>query len=106
MESLSWEQALAFAKGPGAAVIAGVLISILVEYWAWFQAQAEKNKVAVYVALCVAVPLVATALSILTGVGGAWGDVPTTWWPAVYSGLMASGIGTLFHAWAPSPLRK
>lgn len=102
----TWPEALQFAIGPGAAVVAGVIISILVEYWAWFQALEEKYKVAAYTGLCVAVPLVATALGILTGVFGPWGDVAGVWWPSVYSGLAAAGFGSLFHAWKPSRLRQ
>jgi len=101
----TWPEALQFAIGPGAAVVAGVIISVLIEYWSWFQHRRQKTKVAVYVGLCVAVPLVATALSILTGVSGAWADVAGTWWPAVWSGLSAAGFGTLFHAWKPSAIR-
>ena len=101
----SWPDALNFAIGPGAAVIAGVVISVLVEYWTWFQHRQQKTKVAVFVGLCVAVPLGATALGILTGVFGPWGDVAGTWWPAFYSGFSAAGIGTLFHAWKPAVIR-
>jgi hypothetical protein len=102
---VTWDQALGFAMGPGAAIIAGVLISIGVEYSARFQALGSKWKVAVFTGLCVAVPLAAQALSIATGVGGAWGDLPTTWWPAAWSGLSAAGVGGLWHAWKPARLR-
>jgi Na+-translocating ferredoxin:NAD+ oxidoreductase RnfE subunit len=102
---MTWQEALAWANGAGAAVIAGLFIAIVAEYWSAFQALAEKYKVGVYVVLCLVVPLVATALSIATGEGGEWGDVAGTWWPAFYNGLAAAGIGTLFHAWVPVPLR-
>lgn len=106
MDAPTWNEALKFAAGPGAAVIAGIVISVLIEYVGGFQALEEKYKVAVYVLLCLAVPVGATALAVLTNEWGAWGDVATTWWPAVYAGLTGAGIGTLFHAWAPAPLRK
>jgi len=102
----TWSEALHFAIGPGAAVLAGIIISLLVEYWPWFQRLAQKYKVAVYVGLCVAVPLVATTLAIATRTFGQWGDVATTWWPAVFQGFSAAGIGTLFHAWKPSEIRR
>lgn len=102
----SWTEALEFATGPGAAAIAGIIISALIEYWRWFQLLGQKYKVAVYVGLCLIVPLMATVLAILTGEWGAWGDVAGTWWPAVWSGLSAAGLGTLFHAWKPSSVRK
>ena len=105
MEPVAWNQALGFAMGPGAAVVAGVLISVAVEYSARFRALAGKWKVAVFTGLCLVVPVAAQAFSIATGVGGAWGDLPTTWWPAVWSGLSAAGIGGLWHAWKPARLR-
>lgn len=106
MDAPTWNQALTFAIGPGAAVIAGIVISILIEYWPWFQGLSEKMKVLVFVLLCLVVPVLATVLAIATGEFGMWGDVAGTWWPAIWSGLSAAGFGTLFHAWAPSPLRK
>jgi len=105
MQPVTWEQALNFAMGPGGAVIAGVLISVGIEFIPPFQALAEKWKAAVYVGLCLAVPLVAQALAIATNVGGAWGDLPTTWWPALWAGLSAAGVGGLWHAWKPARLR-
>jgi len=102
----TWTEALQFAAGPGAAVIAGIIISVLVEYWNWFQARQQKSKVAVYVGLCVAVPLASTALAIATGEWGSWGDIGGTWWPAVYAGLAGAGLGNLFHAYKPNSLRN
>lgn len=101
----SWAEALHFMVGPGAAVASGVVISILIGYWAWFEALEEKHKVAVYVGLCVLVPLVATALAIATRTWGTWLDVAGTWWPAIWAGFTAAGFGTLFHAWKPSQLK-
>lgn len=102
----TWEEALHYVVGPGAAILAGLVISVLIEYWPAFQATEEKHKVAIYVVLCVVFALVAQALAIATQIWGSWGDVQTTWWPALWAGFAASGIGTLFHAWVPSPLRK
>jgi hypothetical protein len=102
----SWSEALHFLAGAGAAVAAGVIISVLIEYLPRFQALEQKVKVAVYVGLCVLIPLIATALAIATQTWGSWGDVAGTWWPAVYEGLAAAGFGTLFHAWKPDILRK
>ena len=106
MDAPTWNQALVFAIGPGAAVIAGIIISVAIEYVPSFQALAEKWKVLVFIVLCQVVPLAATILAIATGEFGVWGDVAGTWWPAVWSGLSAAGFGTLFHAWVPTPLRK
>lgn len=102
----TWEEALHFAVGPGAAVLAGLVISVVVEYWTAFQALDQKWKVAIYFGLCIGFALGGQALAIATGVWGSWGDVQGTWWPALWAGIAASGIGTLFHAWVPSPLRR
>lgn len=102
----TWEEALHYVVGPGAAILAGLFISVLIEYWPAFQSLEEKYKVGVYVVLCVVFALGGTALAIATHVWGDWGDIQTTWWPALWAGFAASGIGTLFHAWVPSPLRK
>lgn len=102
----TWEEMLHFLVGPGAGVLAGILMSVAIEYWPAFQALERKWKVAVYFGLCVVVALVAQAMAVATHVWGSWGDVQTTWWPALWAGISASGLGTLFHAWVPSPLRK
>ena len=100
------ESALHFLVGPGAAVLAGLFISVGMEYWPAFQRLEQKWKVAVYFVLCVGIALGAQAVAIATQIWGSWGDFQTTWWPALWAGIAASGIGTFFHAWAPSPLRK
>ena len=100
------ESALHFLVGPGAAVLAGLLISVGMEYWPVFQRLEQKWKVAVYFGLCVGIALGAQAVAIATQIWGSWGDFQTTWWPALWAGIAASGIGTFFHAWVPSPLRK
>jgi hypothetical protein len=102
----SFDEALRWIVGPGAAVLAGLLISVVAEYWAGFQALDAKYKVLVYFGLCLLATFGGTALAVATGAWGAWGDVRETWWPALWQGISASGVGTLFHAWVPSPLRK
>jgi hypothetical protein len=101
----TWEESLHWLVGPGAAVLAGLVISVLSEYWPKFQTMEAKYKVAVYFFLCVVTALGATSLAVGTGVWGDWNDVQGTWWPGLWAGIAASGIGTLFHAWVPSPLR-
>ncbi len=98
---MSFTQALEFARGPGIAVIAGWIISFALEYSAGFQTISAKARVLVYILLCLVVPLAATALSVATGIFGAWPDVATTWWPAIAAGIFAAGLGTLFHAYVP-----
>lgn len=103
---VTWEESLHWVVGPGAAVLAGLIISVLSEYWRNFQELDAKYKVVVYFGLCLLATLTATALAIVTEVWGAWGDIRGTWWPAIWAGIAASGIGTLFHAWAPEPLSR
>ncbi len=102
---MTFVQALEYARGPGIAVIAGLIISILVEYWPKFQAIPAKSRVLVYILLCLLVPLATTAVGIATGAFGAWTDITTTWWPAIAAGATAAGIGTLFHAYTPENVR-
>lgn len=102
----SWEEGLHWMVGPGAAVLAGLLMSVGFEYWPKFQALEARGKVAVYFLLCLGVTMGGTALAVATDVWGSWGDLQGTWWPAFWAGVAASGVGTIFHAWAPSPLKK
>lgn len=102
----SWSDALHFMVGPGAAVLAGLIISFLSEYWPKFQAMEAKKKVLVYIGLCIVSSVLGTALAVATGVWGEWLDIQTTWWPAIWAGLAASGIGTLFHAWVPERFKS
>jgi len=102
---MTWEQALQWAATGGVAAIAGLIISVLIEYWPAFQALQAKAMVAIYIILCLIIPMIAMSLGVVTGVGE-WGSFGDTWWPAIQNGLGAASLGTLFHAWAPSPLRK
>lgn len=102
----TFDEALRWLVGPGAAVLAGLIISVVAEYWAAFQTLDAKYKVAVYFVLCLLATFGGTALAVATGSWGDWNDIRGTWWPALWQGIAASGVGTLFHAWVPSPLRK
>ena len=103
---MSWSEFLQYAASPGIAAIVGAILSVVVEYLPEYDNLEPKWKRLVFFGLCMVVPLAATALAIATGEWGAWGDVATTWWPAVYAGLTGAGFGSLFHAWAPEPLRR
>ena len=98
---MSFVDGLKSAAGPGAAVIAGVIIALLIEWIPAFQAVSSKHKRLVYTVLCFLIPFIATVIAIVTHTFGSWGDIDTTWWPVVISGLAASGIGQLVHAYAP-----
>lgn len=75
----------------------GVLLSWLAEYWPQYQTWQPKAKRLVFLALCVAVPMTATALALgfgyLTNAGFA-----ETFWPALYAGATAFAGGTVMHA--------
>jgi hypothetical protein len=93
---LSWDSFLSFLSQPsGVSLGAGILLSILVEYWPRFAAWSKKIKRVVFVGLCTAVPVVAAVLGILTlGWSPGWVD---TFWPAIVTGLFVFGSGTLAH---------
>jgi hypothetical protein len=93
---LSWESFLAFLSEPsGVSLGAGILLSILVEYWPQFATFTKKIKRVVFVGLCVAVPVLSAILGILTlGWSPGWAE---TIWPAIVTGLFVFGSGTLAH---------
>jgi hypothetical protein len=102
---MTFQEALQLARGPAVATIAGWMISALIEWWPEFQAlQSKRTRVLVYILLCMIVPLAATIASIATGIFGAWTDIANTWWPAIWAGIGAAGLGTLFHAFVPEPV--
>lgn len=106
MQPLTWGEFLHLLVGPTAATVAGLLISLIIEYWPKFQAVVEpKFKTAIFFGLCMLIPLLATAMGIATGEFGAWGDWQTTWWPALVSGWAAAGIGSLVHQWKPDKFK-
>jgi len=92
----SWSTFLSWLSEPsGVSLGTGVLLSILVEYWPRFAAFTKKIKRVVFVGLCVAVPILAAVLGILTlGWSPGWVD---TFWPAIVTGLFVFGSGTLAH---------
>ena len=94
---MSWSEALKYAAGPGVNLIVGVLLSYAVEYWPAFGTWEPKWKRLVTLALSLAVPVVATALAVLSNEWGAWGDWATTWWPALVAGGVAFGAATFAH---------
>ena len=94
---MSWSEFLQYAASPGIAVIVGVILSVVVEYIPRYETLAPKWKRAVFVVLCFAVPVAATALAIVTGEWGAWNDWQTTWWPALVAAFAATASGTIMH---------
>lgn len=98
----SLNDVLKMLVGPLSAVVAGVIMSVLIEMSKKFQALDKKWKYTTYFLLCLFISVGAHTLAVAFGYWGSFSD-PEGWWKAVYSGLVASGIGGLFHQWTPSP---
>ena len=74
---------------------AGVALSYLVEYWKGYENLAAQLKRLVFLGICLAIPLAAAGVGILScGQSAAFVD---TWWPALVAGLTAFGAGTVAH---------
>jgi len=94
---MTWSEFLQWASSPGINAIVGAVLSVVVEYLPKYDTLEPKWKRLVFFVLCLVVPLGATALAILTGEWGAWGDWANTWWPAIVAGFTAASAGTLIH---------
>lgn len=93
--SITWEEFLRQLAGPGVAVAVGLAASELARYVPQFNPLAPKWKRLVFLGLCLLVPLSASALGILTCEWSfSWS---ATLWPAIVSGVVAFGSGTLSH---------
>jgi len=94
---MSWGDFLHYASSAGIAVIVGIVLSVVVEYWSAYEVLEPKWKRLVFFGLCLAVPLLATVLAVATGEWGEWADWRGTWWPALVAGFVAGSAGTLVH---------
>jgi ABC-type glycerol-3-phosphate transport system permease component len=94
---MSWGDFLRYASSDGIAVIVGIVLSVVIEYFPAYCELASKWKRLVFFALCMAMPILATVLAVATGVWGVWGDWQNTWWPAIVAGFTAGAAGTLVH---------
>lgn len=93
---MEWTEFLTYAAGPGVNTVVGVLLSEKVtDYLPGFAALGSRWKRAVFFLLCLAVPLLASVLGVVTaGWPGTW---VATYWPALVAGGVAFGSGTLAH---------
>jgi hypothetical protein len=91
-----WERFLEFMRGPGVAAVVAVLLSFVVEYFPRFDDLAQRHKRLVFAGLCLVVPLVAVVLTCASGFGE-WQDFEGLWWPAMWAGGAAFGVGQLAH---------
>jgi len=94
---MTWGEFLQWASSPGINAIVGAIISVGTEYIPGYDTLEAKWKRLVFFALSMVVPVGATALAVLTGEWGAWGDFQGTWWPAIVAGFTAGSAGTLVH---------
>ena len=93
---MSWAEFLLYLLSPeGIGVAAGIAWSLLADYIPQFEALQRKYKRLVFFAVCMAFPLVAAALGILTK---SWpADFEATFWPALSAGALAFASGTITH---------
>jgi len=92
---MEWTEFLRYASGEGVAVVVGALLSVLAEHWAWYGEQTPKVKRLLFFVLSLAVPVLASALGVLTE---SW---PLSWeatfWPALMAGFAAFTAGQAVH---------
>ena len=86
---MTWSDALVYASGPGVAAVIGVVLSFVVEYSDGYGALAARQKRLVFLALCLAVPVLAALLRV------AWGYVVLSWDPLVWQAILAGGTAFL-----------
>lgn len=97
MQPITWAEALQWAVSPTVIpVIAGVIISFLIEYVSQFNALAPRWKRVVFFMVSLLVAGAGAALGVLTlGWANAW---ESTWWDAIQTGMLAFASGTVAHA--------
>jgi len=86
---MTWAEALAYASGPGVAAVIGVVLSFLIEYWDGYGALVPRMKRLVFMALCLAVPVVAAFVRV------AWGYVALSWDPLMWQAILSGGTAFL-----------
>lgn len=95
---MSWSEFLSYLSQPnGIAVGAGIVWSLIVEYWpAQFGTLAPRWKRLLFFAVSLAIPLIAAGLGVLTADWSA--SFEATFWPALVAGFIAFTSGTVAHA--------
>ena len=75
---------------------AGIALSYIIEWWKGYANLDAQVKRLVFLGLCLAIPLVAAGVGVLScGQSAAFVE---TWWPAICAGLTVFGGGTVAHA--------
>ena len=91
----SFETWLMWASGPLVAVIVGLILSAVVEWWPAYEKLTPRVSRLAFFALCVAVPVLAATARGLLGFAE-WSFDPL-YWHAIWQGMGAAGVGTLLH---------
>ena len=93
---MSWSDFLALLSQPnGIAAAVGIGLSFVTEYIPGYEALVPKWKRLIFLVLCLAIPLAAAGLGVLTvGWSLSW---ELTFWPALLAGGIAFGGGTVAH---------
>jgi hypothetical protein len=84
-------------QGPAIEAVVGLLMSVAGEYLpsAWWQGLAAKYKRAVYLILCLGVPVAAAAVSAACGYQPA--SIDATYWPALQAGAIVFAASQAAH---------
>ena len=93
---MSWSDFLALLSQPnGIAAAVGIGLSFVTEYIPGYEALVPKWKRLIFLVFCLAIPLAAAGLAILTA--GAPLSWELTFWPALLAGGTAFAGGTIAH---------
>jgi len=93
---LSWADFLRWCSEPSGVTIAvGVALSYLAQYVPRYELLPPKWKRAVFLAVCLFIPLLAATIGAATGVFS-WSWEPT-YWGAIVAGFTAFASGTAAH---------
>ena len=93
--NISLRDFLLFMQGAGVNVIAGVLLSYIVEWWPRWNELESRVKRLITFGLCMVIPLIATLGLVMLGYQP--NSLEETWWMAIVSGAVAFGSSTLAH---------
>ncbi len=86
---------LLYMQGSGVNAIIGVLMSFVVEWWPTYENLESKVKRAIFLAMCMVVPLTGALLG--TALGYQEWTIETTFWYATVAGWLAFGAGQVAH---------
>ena len=92
---MTFSEFLAYLEGPGIQVAFGILWSFLVERYPKWANMPSRDKRLLTLVLCMAIPLLATAVGVASGYQQNNWDL--VWWPSVVAGFVAFAASTATH---------